>query len=358
MTNGPVLIDLEGKTGNKTAAPEETPATAPPVPDPAPDAATRPEGRAMQRVAQITTRRPSPLMRWFWALLAALLGAILSVSAWDFATGLIARMPVLGYAVTALIALFLLVLLAIGLRELAGFARLRRMDRVHRAAAEALENEDLTSAKSVAARIDGLYRGRDELNWARARVRERAGEQFDAATLLGLVEAELIAPLDKAAIAEVETAARQVATVTALVPLALADVVAALTSNLRMIRRIAEVYGGRSGSLGSWRLVRAVMTHLVATGAVAVGDDMLGSLAGGGVLGKISRRFGEGVVNGALTARVGVAAIEVCRPLPFNQVEKPSVTALVGRALSGLFGGSFGGGKDARNDKGGEAQQG
>jgi len=115
-------------------------------------------------------------------------------------------------------------------------------------------------------------------------------------------------------------------------------VVAALTSNLRMIRRIAEIYGGRSGTLGSWRLARAVMTHLVATGAVAVGDDLIGSVAGGGVLSKISRRFGEGVVNGALTARVGVAAMEVCRPLPFTRGKRPSVTGLVKRALTGLFG--------------------
>jgi putative membrane protein len=44
------------------------------------------------------------------------------------------------------------------------------------------------------------------------------------------------------------------------------------------------------------------------------------------------------VVNGALTARVGIAAIEVCRPLPFRAAARPSVTALVSRALAGLFG--------------------
>jgi putative membrane protein len=105
-----------------------------------------------------------------------------------------------------------------------------------------------------------------------------------------------------------------------------------------MIRRIAEIYGGRSGTLGSWRLTRAVLTHLVATGAVAIGDDMIGSLAGGNLLAKLSRRFGEGIVNGALTARVGLAAIEVCRPLPYIQMSRPSVTAVVRRALTGLFG--------------------
>ena len=80
-----------------------------------------------------------------------------------------------------------------------------------------------------------------------------------------------------------------------------------------------------------------MLTHLVATGAVALGDDLVGSIAGGGIMSKVSSRFGEGVINGALTARVGVAALEVCRPLPFRAVPRPSVTALVKRALTGLF---------------------
>jgi len=80
-----------------------------------------------------------------------------------------------------------------------------------------------------------------------------------------------------------------------------------------------------------------VMAHLVATGAVAMGDDLISSVAGGNVLSKLSRRFGEGVVNGALTARVGVAAMEVCRPLSFSRAKRPSVTGVVKRALSGLL---------------------
>jgi putative membrane protein len=212
------------------------------------------------------------------------------------------------------------------------------LDGVRMAADTALAEADLAAAKEVSARLERLYADRAELDWGRQRLSERKGDLFDADGLLGLVEAELLAPLDAAAREEIESAARSVATVTAIVPLALADVFTALTANLRMIRRIAEIYGGRSGTFGSWRLTRTVMTHLVATGAVAVGDDLIGSVAGGGVLSKISRRFGEGVVNGALTARVGVAAIEVCRPLPFRTQQRPSVTGLVRRALTGLFG--------------------
>ncbi|MEP5117871.1 MAG: YcjF family protein, partial [Marinomonas sp.] len=63
----------------------------------------------------------------------------------------------------------------------------------------------------------------------------------------------------------------------------------------------------------------------------------IGSVGGGHLLSKISRRFGEGLVNGALTARVGIAAIEVCRPLPFSEGKKPRVTGVIRRALTGLF---------------------
>ena len=252
-------------------------------------------------------------------------------------TELVTTDPILGYAATGLIAAFVLVALVIAVREFAAFARLGRIDKLHSRAEAALSREDLAAARGVATDLNRLYRSRPDTEWGRARFAERHGEIIDADGLLSLAEREILKPLDDAATREVEASARQVATVTALVPLALVDVLTALSINLRMIRRIAEIYGGRSGTLGAWRLTRSVLAHLVATGAVAIGDDMLGSLAGGSILGKLSRRFGEGLVNGALTARVGVAAMEVCRPLPFQTETRPGVTALVRRALTGLF---------------------
>ncbi|HHB80765.1 MAG TPA: TIGR01620 family protein [Aliiroseovarius sp.] len=325
--SGPVLIELD-------APAQDTPATAPPVPDPDP---ALPEPAAMQIAAQLAARKPSRLARWFWAFAGGLVSFVASVAAWDFVNNLMARSPVLGLAATVLIGGVLAALALIGLRELAAFARLRRVDRVQSAAEAAVAHDDLAGARKVIAALRKLYRGRDDLRWGLDRFGAREDEIFDADGLIGHAETTLIVPLDALATREIEAAARQVATVTAIVPIALADLVTALTANIRMIRRIAEVYGGRAGTLGSWRLTRAVLTHLVATGAVAVGDDLIGSLAGGSVLSKLSRRFGEGVVNGALTARVGVAAMEVCRPLPFVRASRPSVTGVLRHALAGVF---------------------
>lgn len=322
----PVLIELDDSIA------EPTPASAPMVTDEG-----APSGQAMQTMAVLTARRGSALSRWFWRLLGAVVVFFASVAAWNVVTGLIASTPVLGWAAMGLLGLFAFVCLAILIREWAAIARLQKIEAFHSEAERLIADSDLKGAESMVGRLSALYANREDMRWGRERLAERKGDVFDADGLIDLAEEALLGPLDDRARREVEAAARQVATVTALVPLAFADVLAALTSNVRMIRRVAEIYGGRSGTLGAWRLTRAVITHLVATGAVAVGDDLISSVGGGHLVSRISRRFGEGLVNGALTARVGIAAMEVCRPLPFRRLEKPRVTRLVQRALTGLF---------------------
>lgn len=309
------------------------PATAPPVPDD--EEAPAATGRAMQTLALLASRRRSGLAGWFWGTLGAVLAFALSVAAWTFVTDLLATYPLLGWIATALIAAFLFVCLAITVRELVALSRLKRIDALHR---EIAAVSDLAGARRFAEGLARFYAGRPDTRWGREELLARLPDVFDVDGVVALSERSILAPLDAAATREVEAAARRVALVTAVVPLALADVVAALTSNIAMIRRIALIYGGRGGTLGSWRLAKTVLTHLAATGAVAVGDDLIQSVAGGGALSKLSRRFGEGIVNGALTARVGLAAMEVCRPLPFVHERRPRVSEVIGRALTGLFG--------------------
>ena len=87
---------------------------------------------------------------------------------------------------------------------------------------------------------------------------------------------------------------------------------------VRLIRRIAEIYGGRPGLLGFFKLARSVGAHIAITGGMAVGDSLLQQIVGHGIASKISARMGEGVLNGLLTARVGLSALAVCRPAPFG----------------------------------------
>ncbi len=307
------------------------PATAPPVPD------TLPEGRAMQTLATVSQTGGSTLTRFATWAFGSLFLFVLSVSAWEFVTGLLTRNLILGWIALGLVALALLAALILAFREWAAYARLARLDALRSRAEAAHATADLPAARRAVGDLVRLYSSRTDTAWGRARLAEREAEVMDADALLALAERELMATLDARARASVESAARQVATVTALVPMALADVAASLVANLRMIRQIAEIYGGRSGNFGNLRILRRVFASLLAAGALALTDDMIGSVAGGGVLSRLSRRFGEGVVNGALTARVGLAAMELCRPLPFRALDRPAVSSLVSRALTGVF---------------------
>ncbi|MBB1490301.1 TIGR01620 family protein [Paracoccus sp. MC1854] len=320
----------------KDAPPDPSPADAPPIDDGLTIPLPRP--RTMELVTRIVGRRPSRVTGFFLNTLAALLTFLLSMAALEFFDNLMARSPVLGWIGVGLFAAFTLATLALAIREYAAWARLGRIDEIHRDSGRALAAGDLTEAQKVLDKLDALYARRPEMARARQNVTRRRNDSFDAEVLLAMAEAELLSPLDQLARREIEAAARTVAAATALIPLALADVLTALAANLRMIRRMAEIYGGRAGAVGGWRLARTVVTHLIATGAVAAGDDLIHTVAGGGILAKLSRRFGEGVVNGALTARVGIAAMEVCRPLPFIQARRPKVGNLMARGLKGLFG--------------------
>ncbi|MDB6176721.1 TIGR01620 family protein [Paracoccus sp. Z330] len=343
---GPVLIEIDDGPGpapkdgpqiDQRDDPGPSPADAPPV-DRADPMMPRPH--TMEMVTRLVGRPPSRLTRFFINSGVALFTFLLSIAALEFIDGLLNSYPVLGWIGIALFGLFTCAALAMAWREYRAWARFARIDAIQRQAGAALAEESIEQARKVCDQLQSLYRDRPELKWQRQRLADQQADVFDARSLMTLAETELLAQLDQQARREIEAAARSVAAATALIPLALADVAAALAANLRMIRRMAEIYGGRAGAVGGWRLARTVMTHLVATGAVAAGDDLIHTVAGGGIMAKLSRRFGEGIVNGALTARVGIAAMEVCRPLPFMAQPRPKVGNLVSRGLRGLFGDS------------------
>ncbi len=269
----------------------------------------------------------------FWAALSGLIALGASVAAYEFIFGLIARYAVLGWAAVVLGGIVAAGLLIFTIQEIAGLSRLRRIDGLRNLAAAAWNSLSRRDADAVRAGLNALYRNRPDMERARLLVDERAGDSPDADALLTLLERETLRGRDAVALEAVKSGARSVAAATALLPSGLLDAAAVLYLNMRMVRQVAESYGGRAGWLGSWRLMKQVAFHLAATGAIALGDDLLGAVLGGGAVAKISRKAGEGLMNGALTARIGIAAMEVSRPMPYRALPEPSVKKVAAAAL-------------------------
>jgi len=108
-----------------------------------------------------------------------------------------------------------------------------------------------------------------------------------------------------------------------------------LVTALGLVRRLALLYGGRPGTLGLIKLMRHTVSHIAVTGGVAASDSLIQQVIGHGLAAKLSARLGEGVLNGLLTARLGLAAIETTRPLPFVALRQPALNDLAGPLLRG-----------------------
>ena len=279
-------------------------------------------------------RRFSAFGALVWSAVLGLITLSIGAAAYDLVTSMAAKNVWLGRLVIALGVIVLAGLALFIFRELAALSRISKVDDLRRRALDAWETDDRWIADQVRGDLERLYRNREDFDRARQDIALRKDDAADAATLLTLLEVESMRHLDTRAADAARRGARSVAAATALLPSGVLDAVAVLYLNVRMVREIAVVYGGRAGWLGSWRLLKQVAYHLAATGMIALGDDFFGAVLGGGALAKLSRRAGEGAINGALTARIGVAAMDVCRPLPFRALEKPNLRSIAASALT------------------------
>jgi putative membrane protein len=233
--------------------------------------------------------------------------------------------PVLGALALVLAGLAALAVLVLLGREISGIMRQSRIAQMHIDFANARADDDQEAARRRVTRLVAMHKNRPQSTGVRVRLNDLVREIVDAADLIDIAETELVGPLDAAARREIAAAAKRVSLVTAIAPRAIVDVAFVAAQSIRLIRKIAEIYGGRPGVLGFLRLVRSVSTHLAITGGMAVGDSLIQQVVGHGIAAKLSARLGEGVLNGLLTARVGVSAMAVCRPMPFVTGKPPNM---------------------------------
>jgi putative membrane protein len=278
-------------------------------------------------------KRRMPWLGILASSVAALATLAIGLSLERLIADLFATTPWLGWVALALAAVAALALLAIVTRELRGVWQERRLERLRGAAADALAVRDHAGAKTLARELAELYDNRVARTLG-PRLRDVDDEIMDAEDRLALAERTLIAPLDADAKRAIAGAARQVSIVTAISPRAIVDVAFVVYAAAKLLRRVARIYGARPGFFGALRLARAAVNHLAVTGGVAISDSIVQQVLGLGLAARVSAKLGEGVLNGLMTARFGLAALEVCRPLPFIREEPPRIGDVAGELLS------------------------
>ena len=264
----------------------------------------------------------------FWTGLGGLVLLGLGLSVVNLIEDLFARSEGLGFlgvAFTVAAALALAVIIA---REAFGLMRLATIEKMHLRATEVLLSDDRAASRAIVSDLLKLAHQNPQLARARATLQGHADDIIDGADMIKLAERELMTPLDQEARRLVSSTAQRVSVVTAVSPRAMIDVLFVFVAALRMIRQLARLYGGRPGTLGMIKLMRQVIAHLAITGGMAATDSLVQQMLGHGLAAKLSQRLGEGILNGLLTARLGLAAIDVTRPLPFTALPRPALADL------------------------------
>ncbi len=247
---------------------------------------------------------------------------------------LFARADWLGWTGFGLLALFAAAFVGIIGRELFSLFRLRKVAHLRLRADDAIERNDGKAARGLARNLISLYSSRADTARGRAQLAGHLPEIIDGRDLLMLAERDLLIPIDEQARQLIMQAAKRVSVVTAVSPRAFVDVGFVLWESVRLVRRLASLYGGRPGFIGLIRMMRAVVAHLAVTGTIAVGETLVQQIVGQGLAARLSARLGEGVVNGLMTARIGLSAMDVSRPLPFLAGERPKLTDLTADLVS------------------------
>lgn len=301
-----------------------------------PDRPTNDPEKEQSRARILTANDLKRGIKWGSILLSAA-GALasLALTLWftRFVSVAVQRDDWLGWISFGLLSVIAIAAVVLMGRELWGFRRLARLARLRREIKEAISTNDAVRERAAVNMLENHYGGRADMAWGRARLAEHKSDVLSAGEYVRLADRELLLPLDQESRRAVLQSAKRVATVTALSPIMWIAIGFVLYENLRMFRTIAGLYGGRPGFLGSLRLARLTVMHIVATGGVAMTDDLLGQFVGQDVLRRLSRRLGEAAFNGALTARLGVAAVEVTRPLPFLDAEPLRVREILAELM-------------------------
>lgn len=288
--------------------------------------------------APLDAAAPSPPSPWrlrFAVLLAATIVFFAGLQLYGVVRAAAGLAPGLGWVAFGLIGA---TLLAGGLwarHEIREFGRIARVEALQEEGGKLLAEDHAGASQDWFAAVMRQLADVPAAAPGLARFQAMRVDGYAAGDALRLFEREVLGDLDRNALAAVSRAVRDGAVGTAASPLAALDALIVLVRSLRMIREIATAYGFRPGGLTSLAVLRRVLTNATTVAGADIVAELTADVVGGlghKLAGTVSARLGVGVFAGMRMARLGIATMRACRPLPFL-AEKPQIAQILRRSI-------------------------
>ena len=281
--------------------------------------------------------------RWLWRIALTLLAGVICVETLDFFITGFVNSPIMT-SVYAVILVCLVVLASSSLfSEWLTLRQFKRREKLKQQAYELLSHNDLTNeqdtstldvkvfCQTVSDNLPCDLLSEQDQAWQNA-----LKEQYSDSELLELYSRLVLTKVDEKAMAEIAKFSTEAVVLVALSPVAVIDMLIILWRNLRMINKVALLYGIKLGYWSRIKLIRQVFVNMVYAGASELIADFGSDMIGADLLGKLSGRLAQGLGAGMLTARLGVKTMQLCRPIPLE--DKPKLAHVRKDILSTIKG--------------------
>jgi putative membrane protein len=216
-------------------------------------------------------------------------------------------------------------------RELGSLFRLKSVEAIHQRFAD--RRVLPTDARNAIADVLAVVPKERETQAAIEAFQRQVQLHHSTAQQLQILSGTVMRVLDQRAEAHVRTAVLRAFGITAISPTALSDAVFFLACGVRMVRGIAASYGHRPTAATTVHLLRRLVVEAGKLAAVDIASASLVQHLGGAVTERIASSAADAVYGAYRMARLGIIVMDLCRPIPFQPDDVPSVTSLVGNVI-------------------------
>ena len=261
----------------------------------------------------IASKKPS----WLWRTLGVVFVTLLAVEAVQFFVNGFSQSPIIASLYAILLAGLSLICGRSVWREFSGLRQFKYQQNLKQQAQDIINEEGQIDATSLCSKISQRLpvdlAEFDHSSWQHLNL-----EEYNDVEIMQLYARNVLSQVDQKALKEIAKFSSESVVLVALSPIAIIDMLLMLWRNLRLVNKIAALYGLKLSYWSRVKLIKQVIINMAYAGASELVADLGADLLGAELLGKLSARMAQGLGAGMLTARLGLKAMHLCRPIPFT----------------------------------------